>query len=125
MPSFVFRVVSFLFQITLRQSEAPSPSYILTELIFKEGLSTQDSCLEPRPQFLTTFSESSSLWSAGAVMATIGGILFPTIKLEETGSSIMMITHITPATPIHSIAVMETNVSLYFVTTTTFEYNKH
>ena len=106
------------------QLGAPSPSSTLTELIFEEELSTQDYSLEPRPQFLTTFSESSSLWSAGAVMATIGGILFPTIKLEETGSSMMMIIHITPATSILSIAVMEMNVSLYFVTTTTFEYNE-
>ena len=106
------------------QSEAPSPSYTLIELIFREGLSTRDSCLEPRPQFLTTFSESSSLWSAGVGMATTGDTLSLIIKLEETGTLMMMIIHITPATFIHLIGVMESNASPYFVTTTIFEYNK-
>ena len=107
------------------QSGAPSPSYTLIELIFREGLSTRDFCLEPRPQFLTTFSESSSQWSAGVGTATTGDTLSPIIiKLEDAGSLMMMIIHITPATSILSIALMEMNVSLYFVTITTFEYNE-
>ena len=51
-------------------------------------------------------------------MATTGGILFPTIKLEETGTLMMMIIPIMLVMCIPLIGVMEGNVFLCFVTTT-------